>query len=157
MDWWCLVRPGSFFRVGRVFNHDSGCQGEVIAVSEDGHRCIRWTLPSGFADMLSFLDVYGTVPLPPYIHNTLEQKDRYQTVFCQTTGSVAAPTAGLHFTTELLNSLQARGVRLAHVVLHVGLGTFLPVSGDLDAHVMHAEWASISPETAQMLSEARAA
>jgi S-adenosylmethionine:tRNA ribosyltransferase-isomerase len=163
-DWWVVLRPGKRARVGSQIKI-RGARGEpaeisatVIEVNDEGHRRLEF---SGTPDIFAELDRLGEIPLPPYIERhgkDAEDKERYQTVFAATAGSVAAPTAGLHFTPELLEKIRARGVQICFVTLHVGLGTFAPVKSDnLAEHKMHEERIEIGKGTAHMVSEAKAA
>ncbi len=163
-DWWALVRPGKRARVGtRIWMNDA--QGRatliealVLETNEEGHRRVRF---SGVPEILDALPVLGEVPLPPYIRRELGfdatlDRERYQTVFAKPPGSVAAPTAGLHFTTGLLEELKQKGIHVCFVTLHVGLGTFAPVkSEEVTAHRMHAERYSLSEETVGLIHNAR--
>jgi S-adenosylmethionine:tRNA ribosyltransferase-isomerase len=162
-DWWCLLRPGKRARVGtRIVLHDaqgrpSGVQATVLDKNEEGHRRLRF---AGVPNICEMLDVLGEIPLPPYIRRddsgpTEEDRQRYQTVFAEATGSVAAPTAGLHFTGELLDAIRARGVRVCFLTLHVGLATFAPVKTEsIAAHKMHEERYDVTGETAQIINQA---
>ena len=154
--WECLTRPGRKTRAGVELTFGDGLlTATVEAVQPDGNRLIRFHYEGIF---LEILDKLGTMPLPPYIKEKLEDPERYQTVYSKTPGSAAAPTAGLHFTKELLEALKNKGVKLAFVTLHVGLGTFRPVKEDeITDHKMHSEWYSISEETAQRIRETKAA
>ncbi|HEX4646569.1 MAG TPA: tRNA preQ1(34) S-adenosylmethionine ribosyltransferase-isomerase QueA, partial [Verrucomicrobiae bacterium] len=163
-DWWVMLRPGKRARAGtRIILHDSrgqpsDVQAAVIDSNEEGHRRLRF---SGSADIRDRLDELGEVPLPPYIaredpRRLAEDKARYQTVYAQPPGSVAAPTAGLHFTESLLAEIRARGARVCVLTLHVGLGTFAPVKADtLAAHVMHEERFELPEETAGAIATAK--
>jgi S-adenosylmethionine:tRNA ribosyltransferase-isomerase len=161
-DWWAMLRPGKNARLGtQIILRDAGGQPTEISatvtdVNAEGHRRLRF---SGTPDIRCELDWLGEIPLPPYIERTQpmpEDKERYQTVFAQPAGSVAAPTAGLHFTEELLEKIQASGVHICHVTLHVGPGTFQPVkAATLAAHKMHAERFEIGEATVQAVNEAR--
>ena len=161
-DWWVMLRPGKRARVGTqiIFCEADGKPGgvgaAVVETNDAGHRRLQF---SGTADIRRELDRLGEVPLPPYIerHNQLpDDKDRYQTVFAKADGSVAAPTAGLHFTPELLEQIRARGVQICFITLHVGPGTFLPVKTEsLAAHKMHEERFELSDETANAISTAK--
>lgn len=154
--WRALVRPGGKLKPGRTVEIGPELSVEVVD-SVDGERVVRLHTPLSVSEAL---DRYGEVPLPPYVerHATEEDRERYQTVFARERGSVAAPTAGLHFTPELLAALEAKGVRIVRLVLHVGVGTFRPVEvEDPDAHPMHAEWYRVSPEAAAELNAVRAA
>lgn len=152
--WECLVKPGKKARVGHSFDFGGLMSGEIIDVLEDGNRLIRFDYEGIFEEIL---DQLGQMPLPPYITHELKDKNRYQTVYAVHDGSAAAPTAGLHFTKELLKSIEEKGVRIARVTLHVGLGTFRPVKEEnvLDHH-MHSEYYSVSQEAADIINETRA-
>ncbi len=154
--WETLVKPGKKARPGvRISFGDGKLIGEVIDVVEEGNRLIRFEYEGIFEEVL---DELGQMPLPPYITHRLEDKNRYQTVYAKHTGSAAAPTAGLHFTDELLEKLQSMGVKIARVTLHVGLGTFRPVKVDnILEHHMHSEFYMIDEEAAHTINEARAA
>ena len=152
--WECLTRPGRKTREGveLVFG-DGLLTATVESVQPDGNRLIRFHYDGIF---LEILDQLGTMPLPPYIKEKLDDPERYQTVYSKTPGSAAAPTAGLHFTPELLESLRAKGVKLAFVTLHVGLGTFRPVKEDeITDHVMHSEYYIMDEETAEQINSTR--
>ncbi len=154
-DWECLVKPGKKARTGCRLSFGEGeLYGSIIDVLEDGNRIIRFEFDGIFEEIL---DKLGQMPLPPYITHTLKDKDRYQTVYAVHTGSAAAPTAGLHFTKELLQKIEASGVRIAKVTLHVGLGTFRPVKEEniLDHH-MHSEYYTVTEETAELINRTRA-
>src|SRR5437870_4700011 len=155
-EWQALVRPGRKMRTGEVIRFDDGIEAEIVARGEFGERAVRFR---GSGDLYAAFDRIGHVPLPPYIERPDEagDRERYQTVFARERGSVAAPTAGLHFTPEVLERLAARGVARAEVVLHVGAGTFKPVEvDDPSRHVMHEEWYSVSPDAARAINERRA-
>ena len=152
--WECLTRPGRKTREGveLVFG-DGLLTATVESVQPDGNRLIRFHYDGIF---LEILDQLGTMPLPPYIKEKLDDPERYQTVYSKTPGSAAAPTAGLHFTPELLESLREKGVKLAFVTLHVGLGTFRPVKEDeITDHVMHSEYYIMDEETAEQINSTR--
>jgi S-adenosylmethionine:tRNA ribosyltransferase-isomerase len=169
-DWWAMMRPGKRARVGTelVFAErgpaggpplgDPALHARVVGVNEEGHRRLVFT---GTADLWKLLETLGEVPLPPYIERGVpnlrpEDRDRYQTVYARHDGSVAAPTAGLHFTEALLERLRRTGVEVCCVTLHVGLGTFAPVKVEtLAAHVMHEERFEVCPETARQVNAAR--
>jgi S-adenosylmethionine:tRNA ribosyltransferase-isomerase len=154
--WRALVRPGAKLKPGRTVEIAPDLSVEIVG-SMEGERVVRLVTPLAVAEAL---DRYGEVPLPPYVerHATEDDRERYQTVFARERGSVAAPTAGLHFTPELLAALEAKGVRIVRLVLHVGVGTFRPVEvEDPDAHPMHAEWYRVPPEAAEALNAVRAA
>ena len=154
--WECLTRPGKKTRTGVELTFGDGLlTATVEAVQPDGNRLIRFHYEGIF---LEILDKLGTMPLPPYITHKLKDKNRYQTVYAKNEGSAAAPTAGLHFTTELLDALKAKGVKLAFVTLHVGLGTFRPVKEDeITDHIMHSEYYIMDEETAGIINDTRAA
>lgn len=149
--WEALVRPGKKMRPGTtVIFGDGVMTGEVVEIKDDGNRLIRFDYEGIFQERL---DQLGTMPLPPYIRERLEDQERYQTVYSRVNGSAAAPTAGLHFTEELLEKIRAKGVYTTFLTLHVGLGTFRPVSvEDVDAHKMHEEWYHLSQETADLIN-----
>ena len=154
-DWKCLVKPGKKARTGCQLSFGEGkLFGEIIDVKEDGNRIIRFSFDGIFEEIL---DQLGQMPLPPYITHKLEDKNRYQTVYAVHDGSAAAPTAGLHFTKELLAQIEEMGVQIAKVTLHVGLGTFRPVKEEniLDHH-MHSEFYVVTEETAEQINQARA-
>ena len=152
----CLVKPGKKARPGCKLSFGDGLlMGEIVDVVEEGNRIIKFTFDGIFEEIL---DQLGEMPLPPYIHNKLEDKTRYQTVYAKFDGSAAAPTAGLHFTNELLDELKNKGVDIRFVTLHVGLGTFRPVKEDnLINHHMHTEFCQIDKETADAINDAKAA
>lgn len=159
-DWWAMLKPGKRARVGtRICLTDrSGSRTSIAAcvteANEEGHRRLQF---GGTGDILDELGHLGEVPLPPYIHREADKSDLtcYQTVFARAPGSVAAPTAGLHFTTDTLDRLRTRGIRVCEVTLHIGLGTFAPVNRDrLEAHIMHEEPYEITSQVANTLNEA---
>ena len=153
--WLAMVHPGGKLKAGRTVHFGDDLVAEILEVVGGGLRKIRLTgrlLPH------ELMERYGNVPLPPYIRREPDSADRerYQTVFARANGSVAAPTAGLHFTEQTLSDLRAKGVEISEIVLHVGPGTFKPVAVDDPAdHIMHAEWYSVSPETAASVTRAR--
>lgn len=151
--WQTLVKPARRIDVGDIVSFGEGMlKAECVSKEDEGIRHFKMIYDGIF---LEILDKLGEMPLPPYIHEKLEDKERYQTVYCKTPGSAAAPTAGLHFTNEVLNALKKKGVKLLFVTLHVGLGTFRPVSvSDVTKHKMHSEFYSISKETADELNKA---
>ena len=157
-DWECLVRPGKKLRPGAeiVFgNNPYPLTAQIVDVVEDGNRIVRFFYKGVFEEVL---DRLGEMPLPPYITHKLKNKDRYQTVYAKYEGSAAAPTAGLHFTPELLKKIEDQGVRLAYVTLHVGLGTFRPVKvTDVREHHMHTEWYRVSKEAADIINKTKRA
>jgi S-adenosylmethionine:tRNA ribosyltransferase-isomerase len=155
-EWLALVRPGSKLKPGRVIAIAADMDVEILEVLPDGTRRVRLHTALPIRDAVQR---HGRMPLPPYIERAAEAADaeRYQTVYAKAEGSVAAPTAGLHFTPALLDTLRARGVEVATVVLHVGVGTFRPVEvEDPDEHEMHAEWYEVTPEQAARMNAARA-
>lgn len=155
--WEALVRPGAKLTEGRGVEISDALRVDVIGIAADGTRRVRLVTP---LDIEAAIERYGHVPLPPYIDRADEPEDaqRYQTVYARERGSVAAPTAGLHFTAPLLERLTGSGVRVARIILHVGAGTFRPVDVDDPArHVMHAEWFSVPEDAAAMIAQARAA
>ena len=151
--WECLVKPGKKCPIGQVIVFDERLKGTVIDKTSFGGRIVEFSCDGVFDDIIQEI---GEMPLPPYIHEKLEDKDRYQTVYADKKGSAAAPTAGLHFTPELLEKLRAKGVTLAFLTLHVGLGTFRPVSAeDIEDHEMHSEYYVVTEETANTINKAR--
>ena len=154
--WETLVKPGKKCKVGtKIIFGDGILTGEVVDIVEEGNRLIQFHYDGIFEEIL---DQLGQMPLPPYITHKLEDKNRYQTVYAKELGSAAAPTAGLHFTPELMDTIRAKGVNIAEVTLHVGLGTFRPVQEDEIAdHKMHSEWYCIDEKTAQMIRDTKAA
>lgn len=153
-DWETLVRPGKKLKSGAVVDFPENLSCEVLETVDEGNRIVRFAFEGDFFDIL---DRIGQMPLPPYITEKLEKKDRYNTIYCRETGSAAAPTAGLHFTQEVFDKLAAKGIDAAYVTLHVGLGTFRPVKEDniLD-HKMHVEHFSVPEETARKIAECKA-
>ena len=153
--WECLVRPGKKAKIGRLFSVDGKLEAKIVDSMENGNRLISFTYGSG-KSFFEVLNEVGNAPLPPYIHEKLEDKNRYQTVYAKTDGSAAAPTAGLHFTDSLIRDLKNMGVIFAPVTLHVGLGTFRPVkTDDVSKHVMHSEFFSIPSSTAEIINTAK--
>nr|WP_325211916.1 tRNA preQ1(34) S-adenosylmethionine ribosyltransferase-isomerase QueA [uncultured Oscillibacter sp.] len=153
--WECLVRPGRKLRAGaRMTFGDGSLAAEVVREEAEGNRLIRFEYQGIFLEVLERL---GKMPLPPYIKEELQDQERYQTVYSKVLGSAAAPTAGLHFTPELLKEIEAKGVRLGYVTLHVGLGTFRPVKEeDVEDHPMHSEYCTIPLETAELINRTKA-
>lgn len=152
--WETLVKPGKKAKVGTTLQFGDGLlKGKVVDILEEGNRLIQFEYDGIFEEIL---DQLGQMPLPPYITHQLEDKNRYQTVYAKHTGSAAAPTAGLHFTQELLAQIEEMGVKIARVTLHVGLGTFRPVKADniLDHH-MHSEYYCIDEEAASLINETK--
>ncbi len=152
--WECLVKPGKKCRPGNRLSFGDGLlKAEILETVDEGNRLIRFEYEGIFEEVL---DRLGEMPLPPYITHKLKDKNRYQTVYAKYDGSAAAPTAGLHFTPMLLEEIQAKGVRIAYVTLHVGLGTFRPVKEEniLDHH-MHSEYYQVSEEAAQIINDTK--
>lgn len=154
-DWEVLAKPAKRLRVGAQISFGDGrLTATVVEELDHGGRIVRFGYEGIFLEVLESL---GEMPLPPYIHEKLADRERYQTVYAKENGSAAAPTAGLHFTEELLEQISAKGVKLVYLTLHVGLGTFRPVSvNSLDDHEMHSEFYSLSEEAAQTLRQVKA-
>lgn len=151
--WQILMRPGKKLRIGDRVYFGEKLTGEVLEKQADGVTIAKFYFNGIFE---TILDEYGNMPLPPYIYEKLEDKTRYQTVYAKEQGSAAAPTAGLHFTPELLEKIRAMGVKIVPILLHVGLGTFRPVKvEDVEKHTMHSEYYSVSPEAAGIINETR--
>ena len=152
--WECLVKPGKKARPGAKITFGDGIlKGEIIDVVDEGNRLIQFHYEGIFEEIL---DQLGEMPLPPYITHKLKDKNRYQTVYAKNEGSAAAPTAGLHFTKELLEQVKAKGVNIAHVTLHVGLGTFRPVKvDDVEQHHMHSEFYIVEEDQAKLINDTR--
>lgn len=152
--WECLVRPGKHLRKGARLSFGGGeLLAEVTSVLDGGNRLVRFNYEGVF---LEVLDRLGKMPLPPYIREELQDRERYQTVYSKVVGSAAAPTAGLHFTEALLQKVQNMGVKVGYVTLHVGLGTFRPVKEDnITDHMMHSEYCVIPQETADLINETK--
>lgn len=151
--WEILARPGKKAKVGQRFVFGGELTAEVIEVCEDGNRIVRFFYSGIFEEIL---DRLGNMPLPPYITEKLQDKEMYQTVYAKETGSAAAPTAGLHFTPQLLEEIKAMGVEIVPVLLHVGLGTFRPVKvEDVTSHKMHSEYYSVTQEAAEAINHCR--
>ena len=153
-DWEVILKPGKKAKPGARFVFGNGeLVAEILTISEDGGRTVRFFYEGVFEDVL---DRLGQMPLPPYIHEKLEDKTRYQTVYAKVDGSAAAPTAGLHFTPELLERIKQKGIDVVPVLLHVGLGTFRPVKeDDVADHHMHSEYYEVTPEQADAINAAR--
>lgn len=152
-QWEALVRPGKKVRIGSVIRFGDELSCEILAHTDFGGRIVRFLYDGVFEEIL---DRLGTMPLPPYIHEKLEDRERYQTIYSRVNGSAAAPTAGLHFTEPLMQNLRNMGVQFGFVTLHVGLGTFRPVHVDaIEDHVMHREFYSVPPETAVLIQAAK--
>ncbi len=154
--WQTLVKPGKRAKIGSkfFFGNNKELQGEIVDLAEEGTRIIEFTYEGIFEEVL---DKLGNMPLPPYITEKLDDRERYQTVFSKHRGSAAAPTAGLHFTEELLDEIKSKGVKIAYITLHVGLGTFRPVKADnILEHKMHSEFYMVSRDTADTINAAKA-
>ncbi|NTW72089.1 MAG: tRNA preQ1(34) S-adenosylmethionine ribosyltransferase-isomerase QueA [Eubacteriaceae bacterium] len=152
-DWQIMVKPGKKAKPGDIIVFDDTLEGEIIEIVEDGLRIIRFSYEGIFEEAMEKL---GHMPLPPYITETLSDRERYQTIYSRETGSAAAPTAGLHFTPELMEKIRKKGINIAYITLHVGIGTFRPVKvDDILDHKMHQEYYSITKETADMINEAK--
>ena len=151
-DWECLVKPGKKCKEGVVLTVNEELSLEILSRTDDGGRIIRFKFDGVFEDILSRV---GEMPLPPYIHEKLKDPSRYNTVYSKIDGSAAAPTAGLHFTPELIESLKNKGVEFAEVLLHVGLGTFRPVKAEeITDHKMHSEYYELSEENEKIINKA---
>ncbi|WEG14070.1 tRNA preQ1(34) S-adenosylmethionine ribosyltransferase-isomerase QueA [Pullulanibacillus sp. KACC 23026] len=153
-DWECLTKPAKRIKEGTVVSFGGGkLKAECVALLDEGRRRFRFSYDGIFQERLEEL---GTMPLPPYIREQLSDQNRYQTVYAKNNGSAAAPTAGLHFTEELLEAIRQKGVHIAFITLHVGLGTFRPVKVDsIEEHHMHAEFYQMTQETADVLNQTR--
>ena len=156
--WEVLLRPAKKIKIGGKISYEGILTATVLDVVEDGNRLVEFEYDkSKYSSIYEVLDIIGSMPLPPYITKKLDDKNRYQTVYARENGSSAAPTAGLHFTNELLEKIKAKGIKIAPVMLHVGLGTFRPVKAEkITDHIMHAEYISVSCESAKTINEARA-
>ncbi len=157
--WETLVKPGKRAKIGsRLVFGDGILTAEVVDIVEEGNRVIRFDYDRGkYSNIYEILNVIGLMPLPPYITEQLTENNRYQTVYAREEGSAAAPTAGLHFTPELLEKIKEKGVAVAPVMLHVGLGTFRPVKAErIEEHIMHTEFFSVSEESARIINERKA-
>ncbi|HBI57031.1 MAG TPA: tRNA preQ1(34) S-adenosylmethionine ribosyltransferase-isomerase QueA [Firmicutes bacterium] len=153
--WSCLVKPAKRATAATQLQFAGGLRGEVVGLGDEGLRTIRFSI--GGQEFQDKLAQIGEMPLPPYIHEKPADPGRYQTVYAAAPGAVAAPTAGLHFTPELFRQLEEKGVETAFLTLHVGIGTFRPVSAEnVEEHHMHREYYAISPETARIINEAKA-
>lgn len=153
-DWEVILKPGKRAKPGAEFIFGEGkLKATILSIGEDGGRTVRFTWDGVFEEIL---DELGQMPLPPYIHERLEDRNRYQTVYAKTDGSAAAPTAGLHFTPELLDRIREKGIDVVPVLLHVGLGTFRPVKEEnVDDHHMHSEYYEVTEEQAERINAAR--
>ena len=151
--WECLAKPGKKAKIGTEIIFSDKLKAEVVDISEDGSRFLKFIYDGIFEEIL---DELGEMPLPPYITEKLENKERYQTVYSKVEGSAAAPTAGLHFTKELLEKLGEKGVEICYVTLHVGLGTFRPVKvDDVESHEMHSEFYMVSEDVVNKVNRAK--
>lgn len=152
--WQCLAKPAKRIKVGTIIDFGDGkLKAKCTGIGDEGIRVLEFIYSGIFYEIL---DSLGEMPLPPYIHEKLEDKDRYQTVYAKNIGSAAAPTAGLHFTLELLEEIKQKGIKVEYVTLHVGLGTFRPVNVDnIGEHKMHSEYYVMSQETADVLNKAK--
>jgi len=151
--WEVLSKPAKRIKIGTIVKFSDKLKAECIGLGEEGIRIFKFIYEGIFYEIL---DELGEMPLPPYIHEKLKDKDRYQTVYAKNIGSAAAPTAGLHFTKELMNKIKEKGVKIEYITLHVGLGTFRPVSvDDVTNHKMHSEFYQMSKDTAKVLNEAK--
>ena len=152
--WETLVKPGKKLRPGaRVTFGDGRLKADILEIAEEGNRLVRFYYEGIFEEIL---DSLGEMPLPPYITHKLEDKEMYQTVYAKFDGSAAAPTAGLHFTKELLNKIEEKGIKISSITLHVGLGTFRPVKvDDVNNHHMHTEWYEVNAEAAEIINETK--
>lgn len=152
-SWEAIVRPGKKLKEGAVFSIGERLSGEVSEVLDNGNRILKFSYEGNFYEIL---DEIGNMPLPPYITEKLKDKNRYQTVYAKENGSAAAPTAGLHFTNEMIEELKEKGINVAYVTLHVGLGTFRPVKEDIITdHKMHSESFYLPRETAELIRETK--
>lgn len=156
--WECIVRPGKRVKKGAKIDFSGVMTGTVIDVTEDGNRMIAFDYDrSGGDNVYSVLEKIGKMPLPPYITKELDDNDKYQTVYAKENGSAAAPTAGLHFTDELLEKISGMGIDIVRVMLHVGLGTFRPVKTEnIEEHKMHSEFFTVTEDAAKRINECRA-
>ena len=155
-EWECLVKPGRKAKPGaEIFFGDGQLKATVLSTGEGGTRNVKFEYEGIFLEVLEEL---GRMPLPPYIHEELKDNERYQTVYSRAVGSAAAPTAGLHFTTQLMDEIREMGIKIGFVTLHVGLGTFRPVKeDDIADHEMHSEFCIMPEETAKLINETKAA
>ncbi len=155
--WEALTRPGKRAKIGtKIVFGDGQLVGTVVDIAEEGNRVFTFEYDKSKHDIFTLLDKIGNMPLPPYITKKLDDNSKYQTVYANERGSAAAPTAGLHFTAELLEKIKAKGVKIIPVMLHVGLGTFRPVKVEsITEHVMHSEYFTVSPESAAAINDCR--
>ena len=156
--WEVLLRPAKKVKIGGTIRYGDILTATVEAMVEDGNRIVSFSYDkTKYTNIYEVLNIIGSMPLPPYITKKLEDKDRYQTVYARENGSAAAPTAGLHFTKELMAKIEAKGVKIVPVMLHVGLGTFRPVKADkLTDHIMHSEFITVTEESARIINERKA-
>lgn len=153
--WYALIKRSKKLDLGDVLMFANNVNAQIVKKELDGVISLRFSVET--SEVFALCDVYGDVPTPPYVAESSENEADYQTVYAKNVGSVAAPTAGFHFTQELLKTLSAKGVKFAYVTLHVGLGTFRPMQdGELDAHIMHSEWVSVSAETVEAINQTKA-
>lgn len=151
--WEVLSKPAKRVKLGTIIEFSDRLSAECIGIGEEGIRILKFIYTGIFYEIL---DELGEMPLPPYIHEKLQDKDRYQTVYAKNKGSAAAPTAGLHFTKDLINKIKEKGIKIEYITLHVGLGTFRPVSvEDVTTHKMHSEFYQMNSETAKVLNETK--
>ena len=151
--WEVLSKPAKRVKVGTIVKFSNKLKAECVGIGEEGIRIFKFIYSGIFYEIL---DELGEMPLPPYIHEKLKDKDRYQTVYAKNIGSAAAPTAGLHFTKELMDKIKGKGIKIEYITLHVGLGTFRPVSvDDVTNHKMHSEFYQMDKKTAEVLNEAK--
>ena len=157
--WEVLLRPAKKIKLGGKIRYGDILEATVVDVVEDGNRIVEFEYDKGkYTSIYEVLNIIGSMPLPPYITEKLQDKERYQTVYARENGSSAAPTAGLHFTKELMAKIEEKGIKIVPVMLHVGLGTFRPVKADkITDHIMHAEYISVSQENANIINERKKA
>ena len=153
--WEVLLRPAKKIKIGGKIKYGDILEATVVEIVEDGNRIVEFSYDTQkYSNIFEVLNIIGSMPLPPYITEKLDDKERYQTVYARENGSSAAPTAGLHFTKELMAKIEAKGIKIVPVMLHVGLGTFRPVKADkITDHIMHAEYISVSEESARIINE----
>lgn len=157
--WEVLLRPAKKIKLGGKIRYGDILEATVTDIVEDGNRIVKFSYDEKkYTSIFEVLNIIGSMPLPPYITEKLEDKERYQTVYAKENGSSAAPTAGLHFTKELMAKIEAKGIKIVPVMLHVGLGTFRPVKADkITDHIMHAEYISVSKESAEIINQRKKA
>ena len=158
-SWEVLLRPAKKIKLGGKIRYGDILEATVTDIVEDGNRIVKFTYDEKkYTSIFEVLNIIGSMPLPPYITEKLEDKERYQTVYAKENGSSAAPTAGLHFTKELMAKIEEKGIKIVPVMLHVGLGTFRPVKADkITDHIMHAEYISVSEESAEIINQRKKA